>query len=200
MAQHVRSNVREALPQQTAPVRTELFKTTMSNESISCPYCGKSIQLSKAISQEVDARLESELEARERILNRKHDVELQKARKEASVTAAAELSLEMEVLKGQVAESTSRLKHAQQLEIKLRRERQNVEAEKAELELRVDREIDERRKEIEASTLKRVSESQNLIIREKDQLLDQMKRQIEQLKQKAEQGSQQLQGECSNST
>jgi len=81
------------------------------------------------------------------------------------------------------------------LEIKLRQERQNLEAEKAEVELRVAREIDEQRKEIEERARKGVDAEQNLVLREKDQLLQQMKKQIEELKRKAEQGSQQLQGE-----
>jgi len=81
------------------------------------------------------------------------------------------------------------------LEIELRQERQTLEEEKAEVQLRVAREIDEQRKGIEEKARKRVEVEQNLVLREKDQLLEQMKKQIENLKRKAEQASQQLQGE-----
>jgi hypothetical protein len=171
----------------------------MTNETISCPYCGKSIPLSKAISHEVDLRLQTELSLREDDLKKKYQADksaaVQKAIREAKAVAIAELSEEMESLKGQLSEKEVKLKETHQLEIRLRREHRRLEAEKAEMELQVVREIDEQRKNIEEAAWKRAAEQQNLIVREKDQRLEQMKKQIEDLKRKAEQGSQQLQGE-----
>jgi hypothetical protein len=171
----------------------------MISESISCPYCGKSIPLSEAISHEVEAKLQNEMLRRESDLEKKYQLDLskavQKAAHEAKATAESELGLEVETLKGQLSQQEGKLKQARVLEIKLRHERQSLEEQKAEVELRVAREIDEQRKEIEEKTLKRVEAEQNLVLREKDQLLEQMKRRIEDLKRKAEQGSQQLQGE-----
>lgn len=171
----------------------------MISESISCPYCGKTIPLSEAISHEVEANLQHELDLRQRELEKKYQANLseaiQKAAREAKASATKELAFEVETMKGQLAQQGGKLKQARTLEIKLRRDRQNLEEEKAELEVRVAREIDEQRKGIEEKARKRVEVEQNLVLREKDQLLEQMKRQIENLKRKAEQGSQQLQGE-----
>lgn len=171
----------------------------MISESISCPYCGKSIPLSEAISREVEAKLHDELHLREGNLMKKYQADLavavREAAREAKAAAITELSFEVETLKGQLSEREGKLKEARGLEIKLRLERQRLEEEKAEVELRVAREIDQKRKEIVETTRKNTAEEQNLILREKDHLLDQMKKQIEDLKRKAEQGSQQLQGE-----
>ena len=170
----------------------------MSNEFITCPYCEKSIPLSKAISHEVDTRLTKKLDLREDGIRRKYESDLsaalQKARLDATAAATSQMSVELDVLKVQLSEQAAKLSRTQALEIKLRQERQSLEAEKAELELRVIREIDAKRKEIETNTRKRAAEEQTLILREKDELLDQMRRQIRELKQKSEQGSQQLQG------
>ena len=171
----------------------------MSNEFITCPYCEKSIPLSKAISHEVDTRLHQELDLREDAIKRKYESDLpaalQKARRDATAAATSQMSVELEVLKGQFSEQAAKLSQAQALEIKLRLERQSLEAEKTELELRVIREIDAKRKEIEENIKKKAADEQTLILREKDELLDQMRKQIRELKQKSEQGSQQLQGE-----
>jgi hypothetical protein len=171
----------------------------MSNEFITCPYCEKSIPLSKAISHEVDTRLHKELDLREDAIKRKYESDLsaalQKARRDAFAAGSSEMSVELEVLKSQLSEQAAKLSQAQALEIKLRQERQSLEAEKAEVELRVIREIDAKRKEIEANTRRKAADEQTLILREKDELLGQMRKQIRDLKQKSEQGSQQLQGE-----
>jgi hypothetical protein len=171
----------------------------MNSEFISCPHCGKSIPLSKAISCEVDLRLQQEIDLRENSLKEQHRKELttalQKASREAKAEATAEVSVELETLKAQLSDQTAKLRLSQQLEVKLRGERQLLETEKAEIELRAIREVDDRRKEIEESVRRRVADEHILILREKDTLLGQMRKQIQELKQKSEQGSQQLQGE-----
>ncbi len=171
----------------------------MTNEFISCPYCEKSIPLSKAISHEVDLRLQTEISLREDVLKREFQadksVAIEKAIRAAKAAAATELGEEVASLKDLLSDQETKLKLTQQLEIKLRREHQRLEAEKVELELRVAREIDEQRKEIEEAAFRRAADQQSLVVREKDHRLEQMKKQIEDLKRKAEQGSQQLQGE-----
>ena len=171
----------------------------MISESISCPYCGKNIPFSEAISREIEAKLDEELHLREGNLMKKYQADLatavQKASRLAMATATTELAFEVETLKDQLLETEGKLTQARGIEIKLRQERQRLEEEKAEVELRVAREIDEKRKEIVETTRKNTAEEQNLILREKDHLLEQMKKQIEDLKRRAEQGSQQLQGE-----
>lgn len=171
----------------------------MTNESISCPYCEKSIPLSKAISHEVDLRLQTELSLREDALKKEFQADksaaIEKAIREAKAVATTEVSEELASLKDQLSEQDVKLRQTQQLELRLRQEHQRLEAEKAEIELRVAREIDEQRKQIEEAAVKRAAGEQDLIVREKDQVLEEMKKQIEDLKTKAEQGSQQLQGE-----
>ena len=171
----------------------------MIKESISCPHCGKTVLLSEAISREVDAKVHEEIHIRQNELKEKYESDLRVAVNEATQAARAaattELALEVETLKDQLLEREGKLRTARTLEITLRRERQELEEEKAELSLRVARELDQKRREIVETTRKNAAEEHTLILREKDLLLEQMRKQIANLKRKAEQGSQQIQGE-----
>lgn len=71
-----------------------------------------------------------------------------------------------------------------------------MEQEAKEIKLTVQRQIDEERKKIEEQASKEAAEKEQLKLREKDDQLAAMKRQIDELKRKAEVGSQEAQGEA----
>ncbi len=66
---------------------------------------------------------------------------------------------------------------------------------KRELELTVEKRVQETIQEVRSTARKEVEETLKLKVMEKDQTIASMQQKIEELKQKAEQGSQQLQGE-----
>jgi hypothetical protein len=76
--------------------------------------------------------------------------------------------------------------------IKLKRE---LEDGKREMDLTIQKKVSEQIADVRAQSLKEAEESLNLKISEKDQAIVSMQKTIEELKRKAEQGSQQLQGE-----
>jgi len=79
--------------------------------------------------------------------------------------------------------------------LKLRKERAELEAKQAQLELDVQRRLDEERKQIADNA--RVAEAERAKLREADlnKKLADMREQVEEMKRRAEQGSQQAQGE-----
>ena len=94
-----------------------------------------------------------------------------------------------------VAELTAKLGEAQKAELEIRKQREALEAEKQALELQVMRRLDEERKRIREATQKEEDERNRLKLAEKDKVIEDMRKQVEELRRKSEQGSQQLQGE-----
>lgn len=103
--------------------------------------------------------------------------------------ASRSASLEVERLNKKVAE-------AQQAEESLRQQTKELEEKQRDLELQVQRRLDEERQKIREQTQKDEQESHRLKLKEKDEQLESLNRKIEELRRRANQGSQQLQGEA----
>jgi hypothetical protein len=172
----------------------------MADQSISCPSCGKKIPLTRALRADIETSVRQEFEARERELkeqyDKQRDKDLQDAWKEAATIAEKQLDDELSTLRDQVKEQKTQLDDARKVEMGLRKRERELERKQQDLEITVARQIDGERRRIVAETQERLSEEHRLKDAEKEQQLADMRRQIEGLKRKAEQGSQQLQGEA----
>jgi hypothetical protein len=172
----------------------------MADQSISCPSCGKKIPLTRALRADIETSVRQEFEARERELkeqyDKQRDKDLQDAWKEAATIAEKQLGDELSTLRDQVKEQKTQLDDARKVEMGLRKRERELERKQQDLEITVARQIDGERRRIVAETQERLSEEHRLKDAEKEQQLADMRRQIEGLKRKAEQGSQQLQGEA----
>jgi len=140
-------------------------------------------------------RRQRDIEEREKNLplevQRKLDEEKEKIKKEAE----DKLGLELKALQGQVKEKDKRLKEAQDNELDLRKRQQALEEREKSFELERQRTLDQERKKIWEDASKKLLEEHQLKDADKDKQMDDMRRQIEELKRKADQGSQQAQGE-----
>jgi hypothetical protein len=108
----------------------------------------------------------------------------------------AEQSEQTKALQEELAEKSQKLSEANKKELDLRRQQQKLEEEKANIELTVQRQLDEERKKISEAASEKAAEQQQLKMREKDDLIRAMQEQIENLKRRAEAGSQEAQGEA----
>ena len=160
----------------------------MTKETIKCPDCGSVIELSEAISHDIEVRLKQQYE--NEIGKTKKAIE-EKAKKEAQES----LNIKISDLNEQLEEKTKNLKEAQRQELELRKRQRELEEKEEKLELELSRKIDAERQKIIQKTSKEFEETHRLKDAEKDKQLDDMKKQIDELKRKAEQGSQQMQGE-----
>jgi hypothetical protein len=157
-------------------------------------------ELEEAI-KERDARLAQVADERKRLAAREKAIAEQEAgllarvEKEAAARAQALAAESQAALQEQLAAQAGQLEAFRKAELKLRRERTELEAKQAQLELDVQRRLDEERKQIADAA--RQAEAEKARFKEADlqKKLDDMREQVEEMKRKAEQGSQQSQGE-----
>jgi hypothetical protein len=88
-----------------------------------------------------------------------------------------------------------KLAEAQRAQAELIRKQREVEEQKREIELTVEKRVSAAVGEMRSKARQEVESELKLKVTEKDQVIQSMQRQIEELRRKAEQGSQQLQGE-----
>jgi hypothetical protein len=133
---------------------------------------------------EIDAAVEQKLRA-------ERDVLAKAAEKKAADTYGVRLL----AAEQELAEKQAKLADAENAELALRKERRTLEEEKQRLELEIERRLQAERLRIREATQKEEEETYLLKIAEKDKLISDMKKQVEELRRKSEQTSQQLQGE-----
>ncbi|MCA9216609.1 MAG: DUF2130 domain-containing protein [Planctomycetales bacterium] len=171
---------------------TAQLKADMEREIAS-----KNAELEKARKQLSDDRLEVAKTREELSARVQAEVEKQRAAilTEAKQAAEQKLTLEIHDQKSQLEELANKLKEAQTNEIELRRRERKLESEKQELQLAVEREVDAQRANIREQAYKQFAEEHRMKDAEQQKVVSDLKRQIDELKRKAEQGSQQTQGE-----
>lgn len=141
----------------------------------------------KAIDDQVAEKLKTERQA----------IIAEEAKK-ASFAAAADLeekSRELSVLQEVLNERNAKLEVAQKAQADLMRKQRELDDARRELDITVEKRVQASVNEVREKATKEAEESLKLKVSEKEEQISSMQRQIEELKRKAEQGSQQLQGE-----
>ncbi len=119
----------------------------------------------------------------------------EQARREATTLATAEGEAAIRAAREDAERVRAKLAESQRAELAWRQEKQSFEDMKRTFELDKQREIDEAKAGIIERARKEAAEESRLNLMGKDKVIDDLKRLTEDLKRKAEQGSQQLQGE-----
>ncbi len=186
-------------------------------ENIICPYCKREIALSDALSKQVEEKYDKSYRAAVKRKDEEYQVkvaELEKAKESVAEQVASAVKLakvrieqdtkqkyesgigiELKDLKQQIEEKNKKLEESQEKELELRKKQREYEEKQKTLELEIARRIDEARLKILEEVGKKATEDNRLKLAEKDKQLEGMHRQIEELKRKSEQSSQQIQGE-----
>jgi len=193
-------------------------------DSITCPKCGTQIEVTEVLSSQLREQLRKEfeeearrkeqdlatreqalrdqktaLEASQKSLDSQVETRLAKERDtlfaKAQAKAKEELALELKDQESELADTKTKLQQAQQAELDLRKQKRELEEQKRELDITLQRTLDEEREKIREAAKKQAAEERALKDAEKDKLIGDLKRQIDDLKRKSEQGSQQAQGE-----
>jgi hypothetical protein len=152
----------------------------MNTAMIVCPNCGNEITLTEALQEQ----FRHENEARLKVLAGRAE---QKAR--------ADFALERQLLEQQLAEEQGKRETAQQAELELRSERSALEERAREIDLEVLRRVDAEKQRVEDAVRRGFAEQHNLKIKEKDKLIDDLRRALDDARRKSEQGSHERQGE-----
>lgn len=178
----------------------------MSDTVITCPNCGYAIPLSEALTAQLRGRLEAALRAenearmKEAVAQKQEELttQLEILRKQIAQTeqrVRGEANLELDLLKSQLAEQQGKTETAQKAELALRKQKAVLEERQRELDLEVARRVDAERQRLEEAIRKTAGEEQVLKLREKEMLIESLRKALEEAKRKSEQGSQELQGE-----
>ena len=109
--------------------------------------------------------------------------------------AREELGLELKDREAALAEMQAKVQQAQQKELAFLKEKRELEEKARNVELEVTRRTQEELKKVREQALKELDEQYRLKLLENEQKVEGLLRQIDEMKRKAEQGSQQMQGE-----
>ena len=133
----------------------------------------------------------------ERLKNERANVAAEEAKKARLMFAAdlAQKSTEVADLQSVLKVRELKLAEAQKAQADLIRKQRELDDAKREMELTIERQVAERLGPAREAARKQAEEELKLKVSEKEQTILAMQRQIEDLKRRAEQGSQQLQGE-----
>jgi len=195
-----------------------------NNTNITCPKCGAEFPLTDAISHRIREqlaadfdqqrkkqqaalaereasleKLKTDLEKRARTVNEAVAAQLETERRKLAADAAAQarknLAVELKDLQGQLQEQQSKLKVAQEAELELRRQKRQLEEAREDLKLDLARQLDAERRKIADGARQQAAEAERLKLQDKEHIIKDLQDQIAALKNRAEQGSMQLQGE-----
>lgn len=193
----------------------------MADTIIVCPNCKEKIPLTEAITHNLREDLRKEIYAE----SRKKEAELkekaqaldlkekniqdtieqevakevlskqEKIKKEISRKIEEENSLKLKSLEEDLLLKKKQLQDLRKTELDLRRQKAELEECQKSVDLEVARKIDEERAKIQEIALKKASDEHMFKDKEKEKLIADLKKQVEELNRKMEQGSQQTQGE-----
>ncbi|GMV90897.1 MAG: hypothetical protein AMXMBFR82_06750 [Candidatus Hydrogenedentota bacterium] len=156
----------------------------------------------EAVLREREENLEKQKESIEDLVTEKLRQERTKIAAEEAKKAKLALATDIEQktkeisdLQDVLQERDAKLAEAQKAQAELIRAKRELDDAKRELELTVEKRVQESLDATREQARKEAEESLKLKVMEKEQTITSMQKQIEELKRKAEQGSQQLQGE-----
>ena len=177
---------------------------TLKQLAITCIHCQKSFELTEALTDQIRGNMQEELTANfeQKLLEEKaaYDKRLTDEKTKmwviAQQKAKEKADTELKDLHEQAAERAKQLEEAQKNELELRKQAREMEAKTKNMQLDMERKMDEERKVITDKIHKDVEEQQKRKDMEAEQKMEQMRKTIEELRRKSEQGSMQLQGDA----
>lgn len=197
----------------------------MSDQTIQCTSCGTAIPLTEALSSQIKGQLQAEMDAENKkkeaemkkqldeIKSQQDKLEEQKKSVEKEVEekmnaektkmwaiaqkkAEEKIQTELKDTQNEKEEMAKKLRESEQNELEMRKKTRELEEQKRNLDLEMQRKIDDERSKIVESTKKEEAELNRMKLLEKDKQMDILKKTIEDLKRQSEQGSQQAQGDA----
>ena len=160
----------------------------MSDILIKCNSCGSEIKLSESIASDlVEKRLNEEKEKISKF-------ERNKAVKEVSKDLESKAQ-ELKQVQEQLDQNNKKLTEAQKAQAQALKKQRELEQKERELDLTLEKKLNLSLKEHKEKTSKELQEQYTLKLAEKDEAILSIKKKLEEANRKAEQGSQQMQGE-----
>lgn len=158
------------------------------DQAIKCPHCGRDIEISQALRHQIEAELKKEGEE-----------ELEKHKKAAEEQIKKELlqkqGIELEELRRDLLEKDKTVSELLNQEGELRNKMKSLEEKERELKLEVQKQVAEQKVKLEEEILTQAAQEHRFKDLENQKRISDLMAALEEAKRKAQQGSQQLQGE-----
>lgn len=168
----------------------------MSDLNINCPSCGSGIALTEQLAGPLVADLKERFQTQLAQRDAGQLKAIAEAEARAKLAAKAEATAEQEALAARVKEQDGKLREARAAQAAALKREQELHDREQELELTVQKMIAGEREAMGAKLAREAEEKAALKVAEQAQMIEGMKKQIEALKQRSEQGSMQTQGEA----
>ncbi|HNF86821.1 MAG TPA: DUF2130 domain-containing protein [bacterium] len=162
------------------------------SEQIICPKCKHQFELSDAFQSRFEAQAEQKIRDE---FNQKFKSEIAKREEKIRRDTMEQWTLQLADLQQQLAIKDKNMQDARTRELQLMKQQREIEEREQNLKLETERLIMEERNKIRIEVEAKAIEAFRLKDAEKDKRIADMMRQVDELKRKAEQGSQQSQGE-----
>lgn len=161
--------------------------------TISCPSCGKTFEISTALSSQI----EQEIITKEK---ERHLQELEEVRRktldESTKKMQEQFALQLKHLKEDAEAKDLRNKELIEQITQLTKDLREMRREKDEAKLQMEKQLSEEEEKIRLAAQKKAEEEQHDKIAQKDKQLTDALKEIEEMRRKLQQGSQQMQGEA----
>jgi hypothetical protein len=168
----------------------------MSELKIQCPKCSNEIELTEQLAGPMVADLQASFSVELAKREAQAAEALVAAKAQAKETAKAETSAEQMALQDRITAQDEKLKEAQAAQTAALKREQELKDKEAEMELTLQKMLAQERPALAEKLAREADERAGLKLAEQAQVMEGMKRQIEALKQKSDQGSMQTQGEA----
>ncbi len=156
---------------------------------IKCPHCNKLVEVSEAIRHELKEQLQTESE-------QKHQENIKEVRKIATKEASEQLDIIVKSLQEEIKENKERDSKRQEDMMSLMKQLRQAQQEKDEAKLEAEKRLAQDEDKIRQESFKKAEEQHFLKDKEKDLMMEGLKNALEDARRKAQQGSQQTQGEA----
>ena len=161
--------------------------------TIICPHCKKSVEISQAIRHEIEEQTLADVSA-------KHQKELEEAKKIASDQAVKKITeetmLQLKDKENETLEAKERNKKLQEQLLGMNTMMRELKKKDEERDLEMQKKISEQEDKIRKQAQEKAQEESHMKILEKDKQLESALKELEDMKRKLQQGSQQMQGEA----
>jgi hypothetical protein len=169
---------------------------SMSELKIQCPKCSNEIELTEQLAGPLLADLQASFNDELAKRDSQAATALLAAQVQAKEAAKFETLAEQAALKERIRTQDEKLRRAQAAQTAALKREQELNDKEAEMELTLQKMLADERPAVAEKMAREADEKARLKLAEQAQVMEGMKRQIEALKQKSEQGSMQTQGEA----
>lgn len=169
--------------------------STMNEPTITCPNCKAEIKLTESLAAPLIESMRRQYE--EKLTAERQAIAAEEAKKARRLLSAdmEKQANEMAELQEVLTDRNTKLAEAQKAQAELIRKQRELDDAKREMELTIETKVQESLTAVRNKAKLEAEEGLKLKVAEKEEQIAGMQRQIEELRRKAEQGSQQLQGE-----